>query len=146
MAARYQHKRRLTAGQEPVAADVLEGEIVLNTADGKGWTKNNSGALVRLFPSNRSWVAKTGNYTLTATDYGVRVDSTAGGVTLTLPDAAALPDAMFIVKDWKGTSAVNNITVATTASQTIDGQVSVVIKTAYVSLTFVSDGANWMII
>lgn len=50
MAVRVQHKRRTTSGQVPVASDVLQGELVLNSADGRIWTKNASNALIEIHP------------------------------------------------------------------------------------------------
>jgi hypothetical protein len=51
MASRYQHKRKTVAGHIPVAADVLPGEMVLNTADGTIWTKNEADELVQILPT-----------------------------------------------------------------------------------------------
>ncbi len=91
-------------------------------------------------------VTKTANYTATLGDHKILVDSTGGAVTITLPTAASVAGLEFVVKDWKGQSLTNNITVATTASQTIDGASTKVLNIAYASFTFTSDGANWSIV
>ena len=57
MPTRVQHKRRTTAGQAPAAADVLQGEIVLNIADGRAWTKNASNQLVEIRPKLSAWAS-----------------------------------------------------------------------------------------
>lgn len=96
--------------------------------------------------AGRAWVNKTTNYTLTAVDYGVRVDSTSLAITITLPTAVGIVDKAYHIKDWKGTSAIYNITIVTTSSQTIDGATTFVISTPYDAIQVVSDGANWGII
>ena len=88
---------------------------------------------------------KTANYTATATDSLILVDSTSGAVTITLPTAVNITGRHYTIKDWKGQSATNNITIATTSSQTIDGETTVVLAITYGSITVVSDGANWSI-
>jgi hypothetical protein len=93
-----------------------------------------------------SIVSKTAAYTATSTDVVILVDSTAGTVTVTLPTAVNIKGVWYFIKDWKGQSATNNITIATTAGQTIDGGATKVLNVAYVSYMVVSDGANWAII
>lgn len=88
-------------------------------------------------------VSKTASYTLTYTDVVLLVDSTAGVVTITLPTAIGANGRWYLIKDWKGQAATNNITIATTASQTIDGATSKVLTRNYLSYFVVSDGANW---
>lgn len=90
-------------------------------------------------------IQKTSAYTLTAGDHVVLVDSTGGIVTITLPNSVGINGRRYTIKDWKGQSATNNITIATTASETIDGASTKVINQNYVSYTVVSDGANWSI-
>ncbi len=92
-------------------------------------------------------VTKTANYTATANDHKILVDSTSGVVTIILPTAVGCAGREYIVKDWKGQSAANTITISTTSSQTIDGTSTAIdIRINYASLTFVSDGANWSIL
>ena len=88
-------------------------------------------------------VTKSAAYTATAADHKILVDSTSATVTITLPTAVGIVGKEFIVKDWKGQAASHNITVAFTSSQTCDGATTKVIASAYFSISFVSDGANW---
>lgn len=91
-------------------------------------------------------VTKTADYTATVNDHTILVDSTAATRTITLPTAVGIAGREYIVKDWKGQSGTNNITIATTSSQTIDGSTTFILGTNYESKTVVSDGANWSII
>ena len=88
-------------------------------------------------------ITKAAGYTMTINDGTVLTDSTAAASTITLPTAVGIPGKIFTVKDWKGQAATNNITVATTSSQTIDGAASKVINTNYGYYRLKSDNANW---
>src|SRR6267142_46188 len=87
---------------------------------------------------------QTGNYTATIYDQIILADSTSAILTITLPTAIGISGRRYTIKDWKGKSATNNITIATTSSQTIDGVTTKVLSQNYVSYTVVSDGANWV--
>ena len=50
---------------------------------------------------------------------------------------------VYIVKDESGAASVNNITLATTGGQTINGAATNVINTNYGTASVYSDGANW---
>ena len=86
---------------------------------------------------------KTSAYTITATDSVILANATSGAVTITLPTAASISGRQYTVKKI---DAVNNVTLATTSSQTIDGSTTQVITSQYDSITVVSDGTNWHII
>lgn len=45
----YQHKRSSTAGKVPTAANIADGEILVNTADGRLFTK--AGSVVKMIPN-----------------------------------------------------------------------------------------------
>jgi len=77
------------------------------------------------------------------TDYLIGVTSTAAARTITLPTAVGSAGKVYIVKDESGGAATNNITIATTSSQTIDGAASGTISTNYGLSKVYSDGANW---
>ena len=87
--------------------------------------------------------AKTANYTVTSSDHYVLMNSTGGARTITLPSSVGLAGIEYILKDYAGTAATNNITITTTSSQTIDGATTKVLNTAYGVLRVVSDGTNW---
>jgi hypothetical protein len=87
-----------------------------------------------------AYVAKTGTYTIVGTDSVI--DCTSGTFTVTLPTAVGITGKQFTIKN----SGSGIITVATTSSQTIDGGTTAVMNVQYLSITVVSDGANWKII
>jgi hypothetical protein len=84
--------------------------------------------------------SKTTTYGIAATDDIVVCPS--GSFTVTLPTAVGRTGKPFVVKNM----GTGTITMASTSSQTIDGlAASSTILVQYDSLTFVSDGANWVI-
>lgn len=83
--------------------------------------------------------AKTGNYTLTASDTVVTCNGT---LTITLPTAVGLTGKQFIINNI----ATNTVTIARTSSQTIDGCSGTITLAGKGSMTVVSDGANWLVI
>lgn len=115
-------------------------------ASGYVWTSDSSGNGAWK-PSDQPLAHKTSSYPMVVADSGVLADASSAALTITLPDATQCADGRpRTVKDWKGQAAAHNITVATTASQKIDGASAVVINASYASFTFISDGANWSII
>ena len=88
-----------------------------------------------------SYVAKTANYTITSSDY--LVDCTANSFTVTLLTAVGNTGRSFVVKN----SGTGTITIATTSSQTTDGQASGTITLSqYEAIEVISNGVNWLII
>jgi hypothetical protein len=71
------------------------------------------------------------NYTILSTDYLIVYTSLTTGRTVTLPTAVSITGREYIIKDEAGTAGTNNITVATTGGQTIDGAANKVINTNY---------------
>lgn len=65
----------------------------------------------------------------------------SAALTLTLPTAVGNTN-MYTVKR----SGTGNVTIATTASQTIDGTASLVLDTQWMSLDLISDNTNWVIV
>jgi hypothetical protein len=86
---------------------------------------------------------KSSNYGITATDEVVLGNASGGSILLTLPTAVGNTN-LYRIK--KTDSSANTVTVGTTASQTIDGSTTAVIRVQNVSVSVVSDGANWFII
>jgi len=71
--------------------------------------------------------------------------SVAAAVYLQLPAAsAAVAYQDYVVKDGKGDTATNNITI-TSAGGTIDGSTSYVISTNYGTVHFITDGTEWFL-
>lgn len=83
--------------------------------------------------------AKTGNYTLTASDTVVTCNGT---LTITLPTAVGLTGKQFIIRNI----ATNTVTIARTSSQTIDGCSGTITLAGKGSMAVVSDGANWLVV
>jgi hypothetical protein len=86
---------------------------------------------------------KTGNYNAGIGDL-VKVDPSGGGFAITLPTASGYDNQGITIKNV--TNSTNAVTFNTTSGQTIDGMASGVdqIDTAYETVTFISDGTNWM--
>lgn len=118
-----------------------------------GVSHNGDGTLKPIADSNISTVAqpkvtqtvvvKSSNYGVTTSDEIVLANAASGGLTITLPTAASNTNVYHIKK--MDTSS-NFVTIATTASQLIDGSATAVIKVPFVSLTVVSNGTGWSII
>lgn len=87
--------------------------------------------------------AKTGAY---SADIGelVKVDPSGGGFAVTLPTAVGYANQGITIKNV--TNSTNAVTFNTTGGQTMDGAASGAdqIDTAYETVTFISDGSNWM--
>lgn len=97
------------------------------------------------------WIVKgnivtvTAAYSVTARDYTILADATAGSFDILLPDAATVDGQIFNIKRIDGTS--NEVAITTTSSQTIDGYTSGEIGPAEnESFAVQSDGANWRIV
>ena len=87
---------------------------------------------------------KSSNYTAASTQSECILGNAAGGaITITLPTAASNPN-VYTVK--KIDASVNTVTVATTASQTIDGGATALLRVRYASVNLVSDGSNWFVV
>lgn len=88
--------------------------------------------------------AKTGAYTLTATDAIITADATGGAFNVTLPTAASITGRQYTIK--RINTGANAVTVNTTSSQTIDGATTYSLSAQYKYVSVVSDGANWLIV
>lgn len=99
-------------------------------------------------PHKVSTSTKTGNYSVASTDVYIRINAASNNITITLPDATTVGSASggnwFLFK--RVDSSGNTVTIATTASQTIDGNASYSMPTQYETLWVVSNGSNWDII
>lgn len=83
--------------------------------------------------------SKTGAYALTAGDHVIV--ATSGTWNATLPTAASIAGREYIIKN----SGTGIVTVVTTSSQTIDGELTFALA-QYESITVISNGTNWVII
>lgn len=84
------------------------------------------------------YVAKTTTYTITDSDY--LINCTSGTFTVTLPTAVGIVGKTYIIKN----SGTGTITLDGNGTETIDGALTFTL-TQYVSVTVVSNGANWII-
>lgn len=90
--------------------------------------------------------AKSGNYTMTTSDYLIAVTDVSVSRVMTLP-ATANAGAAFIVKDQSGVASQSNyIQIAPQGGKTIDGQSDYKIQVPYESVMIVYNGSNWIII
>ena len=84
-------------------------------------------------------------YTVTATDFFISVDASAGNVTILLPNGPGT-NREFVVKDRLGQAAINTITITTPGgADTIDGFTSYVFTDAYESVDLLFHGTNYEI-
>ena len=72
MAVAIQHKRSQTTGDQPTASEISTGEIALNLADLRMFTKDHNGAIERIGGED---VAATLDFT--------KADGTVGGISVT---------------------------------------------------------------
>jgi hypothetical protein len=90
---------------------------------------------------NRSLVS--GNYSLSAQDYYLGVDTSQNPVSLTLPSASLLETGQtFVVKDEGGSANTNNITIQVSDSDLIDGQNSVILESPFASIQLYCNGTD----
>ncbi len=66
--------------------------------------------------------------------------------TVTLPTAASIAGRMYQIKNASLTGPTPVLTIATTASQTIDGLTSWTVNGQYQTVTVVSTGSNWHVV
>ena len=91
-------------------------------------------------PQPATYVAISGTYAILAGDY--YINATGGTFTATLPTAVGRAGQKFVIKN----SGTGIVTIATTSSQTIDGQLTIVLAVQYQAIDVVSDGANWFVV
>jgi hypothetical protein len=82
--------------------------------------------------------------TLDTTYSVVAVDASGGDVDITLPSAVGIEGRTFSVK--KIDSSSNSVRVNAAAAEAIDGSATATIRVRYVSITVISDNADWHII
>ena len=73
----------------------------------------------------------------------ILANATSAALSVVLPDATTTFN-FYTVK--KTDSSSNAVTISTTSSQTIDGQLTQSITGQYLSLTFATDGSQWFIV
>jgi hypothetical protein len=127
----------------PIASPALTGNPTAPTpAAGDNDTSIATTAFVTaaIAVNSKSIVTKSANYTVTATDYTILVDATAGAVTLTLPASPLVGQELNIKKV---DSSANAVTITTTA--TIDGASSLIIPAQWQAYYMQWSGTAWYI-
>lgn len=82
-------------------------------------------------------------YTVLNTDQFLAVNSSAGAVTIRLPNAPTTGQ-QFTIKDSNGVSATHNISITTVGGVvTIDGATTYTLNTNYTSVTVIFDGTHY---
>jgi len=122
------------------------GMTALTTTGTSGPATYNSGTGILNVPQYSGGSIKSINSVSTNTSAGATANTdyiylASGTINITLPTAVGNQN-LYTIKNV-GTGV---ITVDTTSSQTIDGSLTAPIRVQYLSLTLVSDGANWNII
>lgn len=82
--------------------------------------------------------AKSTNYSLLNTDSFIFATSSP---TVTLPTATTCPGRTYVIKN----AGTGTVTINTTSSQTIDGDLTYILNVQYAFIGVTSDGANWQI-
>ncbi len=120
-------------------------DVTIKTAD------NLTGALATESFSNDEAtpitpvIVKSANYTVQAGDKGkvIHADATGANVTVTLLDATTAGDNFRVTIKHTGTA--NEVIVAASGGDTLDGVTSFTLDNRHEAITCVSDGANWSI-
>lgn len=144
----------ITAPTNPTAG---QGLLYKKTGDdGLYWKPDASGVVVDLTcaPQYKRTVVTNveSPYIVLATDEIIGVDSTDGTVTITLPLISGIGGSSnyrkYYIVDESGTSALNNITVVTNGSDTINKNADdMLIDIDHTSITLYNDGiSNWIIL
>jgi hypothetical protein len=119
--------------------DVIRGSYLTNPSlDGASVASNN-----RILFRKQGYRLVTAAYTVIPTDNVISADATGAAFTVTLPTAVGLAGNQFTIK--RINTGSNNVTIATTSSQTIDGVTSFVLSAPYQSVTVMSTGSNWIV-
>ncbi len=116
---------------------------------------NNTDSTIQFLSSGSVTAAEFGRLasnvtTVTATTYtalvtdGAILVSNAAGVAITLPAAASVPSNYRLSIVNIGASGA--ITVDGDSTETINGELTIILTTQYESVTIVADGSNWFIL
>jgi len=87
--------------------------------------------------------AKTGAYTITATDSTIQADASGGAFQVTLPTAASIAGRQYTIKRI---NATNNVTVGCSGAETIDGATTKTLGSQWATGTVQSNGTTWLLV
>jgi hypothetical protein len=88
---------------------------------------------------------KTGNYTLTTSDYTILCDATSNDITIRLPDASTNVGKIYHIKRMDASSTYDVI-IDAYSTQTIDGELTLDISVQYEAITIQAISTGWVII
>ena len=118
-----------------VSGESLDQLIPLTNTWSAFRAKTSGGRLIKEISSN---------YTVEDTD---DIILASGNITLTMPEASTVPNRIFTIKKMDATNA---LTIATNASETIDGVnrgsggTALDVSNQYDEISVISDGQNWV--
>jgi trimeric autotransporter adhesin len=123
------------------------GYTVANLTAGTGISIANAAGSITVTANNTtSFVTKTANYTILSTDGTIFCDTSGGAFTLTLPSPTGLGGKLYRIIDSTGFFQSNNLTLAPSASEKIEGlAASKVLQTPWGWFTVTTDGTNWFV-
>lgn len=96
------------------------------------------------YVNKRPTATKTANYTITPSDYTIRVDATSGARIVTLPNANTMTGQVINIK--KVDISTNTVTVNANGTQKIDDLTTKIITDPYTNLQLQSYGTGWDIL
>ena len=123
--------------------NVVSNVVTITVGDNISWT--NSTSVVLSWINNASNVVTWTNtvYSATNNNATILVNHPLSPFSILLPSASTVVGQQYQIK--KIDSSANAVTVITTSSQTIDGNLTYSLATIYKSVTLQSDGSNYYI-
>lgn len=95
---------------------------------------------------NAAFTTKVANYMITTADNIIFVDTSGGAFTLTLPTPTAIGGKFFRIIDTAGTLSTNNLTLARSAAEKIEGlAASKLFSTDWGGWTVTTNGTDWFV-
>ena len=130
------------------ATAIVDADYLLGNKASGPTTNIFPASLTRTYVNTWPVTAKTGAYSIAATDVVITCNTTGGAFAVTLPTIASVGiGKWYIIKDIGGAGGSNNLTVNRSSTDTIDGATSKVINTNYGSLTLLAVASGvWAII
>lgn len=126
-------------GAAPLASPTFTGIPAAPTAAvNTNTTQLATTAFVYSATQFKAYVAVTSTYAIQPTDY--QIEATTGTFTVTLPTAVGITGKVYSIKN----SGIGTITLATTSSQLIDGNLTQTL-TQLDNLVVMSNGTGWII-
>ena len=133
----------ITGGGGGGTGNVVSNVVTITVGDNISWT--NSTSVVLSWINNSSGVVTWTNtvYSITNNNATILVNHPLSPFNVLLPSASTVVGQQYQIK--KIDSSANAVTVSTTSSQTIDGNLTYSLATIYKSVTLQSDGSNYYI-